>query len=162
MKIVKEGAPVADTWTHVGDEAELPDGGAVIVSLARFKAERDALMGRNAPLGLRLASHEPPADVAEDLGRFEVVALEFPVFRDGRGYTHAVQLRQRFAYRGEVRALGDVLWDQIPHMLRCGVDTFEVADDFPLEAFEEARTVFSNHYQPDTTGRRTVFELRHG
>lgn len=162
MKLVKEGALAADAWTHVTDDGELPDGGAVIVSLARFKADRDALMGRNAPLGLRLQSHEPPADVAEDLNRFEVVALEFPIFRDGRGYTYAVHLRQRFGFDGEVRAVGDVLWDQIPNMLRCGVDTFEVADDFPLEAFEEARTVFTHVYQPDVSGRATVFELRHG
>lgn len=162
MKLVKNSVTVADEWTTVADDGELPEGGAVIVSLARFKAERDTLVGRNAPIGLRLKSNEQPSVVAEDLERFSVVALEFPIFRDGRAYSHASQLRGRFAYQGEIRAVGDVLWDQIPNMLRCGFDAFEVPDDFPLEAFEEAKTVFSHVYQPDTSGRQTVFELRHG
>ncbi|PWR17876.1 DUF934 domain-containing protein [Zavarzinia aquatilis] len=171
MKLVKNASLIADgrkasvvenDWTLVDDDAELPEGKAVVVSLARFRAERDKLVGRNAPLGLRLKSNEAPASVADDLDRIALVALEFPIFRDGRGYSHAVQLRQRFGFDGEVRAVGDVLWDQIPHMIRCGIDSFEVGDDFPLAAFDEAATVFTRHYQPDTTGRPTINELRHG
>jgi len=163
MKLVKNAsAVVADDWTHVADDDELPEGKAVVVSLARFRADRDKLVGRNAPLGLRLKSNEAPSSVAEDLDRIALVALEFPIFRDGRGYSHAVQLRQRFGFDGEVRAVGDVLWDQIPHMIRCGIDSFEVGDDFPLAAFKEAATVFTHYYQPDTTGRATILELRHG
>lgn len=171
MKLVKNAPTVgdgrkaivvADDWTHVADDDELPEGKAVVVSLARFRADRDKLVGRNAPLGLRLKSNEAPSSVAEDLGRIALVALEFPIFRDGRGYSHAVQLRQRFGFDGEIRAVGDVLWDQIPHMIRCGIDGFEVGDDFPLAAFEDARTVFTHHYQPDVTGNPTIIELRHG
>lgn len=162
MKLVKNAAAVGDDWTHIGDDEDLPEGKAVVVSLARFRAERDKLVGRNAPLGLRLKSNEAPAGVAEDLDRIALVALEFPIFRDGRAYSHAVQLRQRFGYKGEVRAVGDVLWDQIPHMIRCGFDSFEVPDEFPLAAFEDARTVFTHHYQPDVTGKATILELRHG
>ena len=100
MKLVKNSVTVADEWTTVADDGELPEGGAVIVSLARFKAERDTLVGRNAPIGLRLKSNEQPAILAEDLERFSVVALEFPIFRDGRAYSHASQLRGPFRLSG--------------------------------------------------------------
>ncbi|MFA5122989.1 DUF934 domain-containing protein [Zavarzinia sp.] len=162
MKLVKNAAVAEDGWTTVADDENLPEGGAVIVSLARFKAERDTLVGRNAPLGLRLKSNEPPATVAEDLERFSVIALEFPIFRDGRAYSHATQLRQRFGFEGEIRAVGDVLWDQLLNMIRCGIDAFEVDDDFPLDAFDEAPKLFSNYYQPAAVGGPSIFEKRHG
>jgi len=163
MKLVKHGAVIADDWTLVADDESLPDDGkAVIVSLTRFKAERDQLVGRNAPLGLRLKSNEPPAAVDGDLDRFAIVALEFPSFRDGRAYSHATQLRARFAYKGEIRAVGDVLRDQILNMIRCGIDTFEVDDDFPLEAFAQAPREFSEYYQPAVVGGPTILEKRHG
>lgn len=163
MKLVKNGAVVADDWTLVADDESLPDEGKpVIVSLTRFMAERDQLVGRNAPLGLRLKSNEPPAAVAEDLDRFAVVALEFPSFRDGRGYSHATQLRDRFHFKGEIRAVGDVLRDQILNMLRCGIDAFEVGDEFPMAAFEQAPHEFSHYYQPAVVGGRTILQKRHG
>ncbi len=163
MKLVKNGAVAADDWTLLADDESLPDDGkAVIVTLTRFKAERDQLVGRNAPLGLRLKSNEPPSSVEGDLDRFAVIALEFPIFRDGRAYSHATQLRSRFKFKGEIRAVGDVLRDQILNMIRCGIDAFEVPDEFPMAAFEEAPKEFSHYYQPAVVGGPTILEKRHG
>ena len=121
MALIKDGAVVDDAWITVSDDAALPDA-PVIVSFDRWKAERDHLIGRNAPLGIRLASGQSPDEIAGDLDRFSLVALEFPVFTDGRAFTSARILRERYGFFGEIRAVGDVLRDQILFMMRCGFD----------------------------------------
>ncbi len=126
MALIKDGAVVDDPWVAVADEAELPRARPAIVTLERWRAERDALIGRNAPLGVRLASDRSPAEIADDLDRLELVALEFPVFTDGRAFTSARLLRERYGYSGEIRAVGNVLRDQILFMVRCGFDAFEM------------------------------------
>src|SRR4029078_10293685 len=95
-------------------------------SLARFKKERDALMARNAPLGIRLKSAESPEQLGEDVHHFAVVALEMPVFRDGRAFSWARLLRTRLGYKGEIRAVGHVPYDQIALLHRVGVDAFYI------------------------------------
>ena len=112
MPLLSDGRLVADPWLTVPDGAPLPDGPA-IVSLARWRAERAALTARNAALGLRLAAGEPVEEIAPDLARFAVVALDFPSFRDGRSYSAARLLRERYGYAGELRAIGNVLRDQL-------------------------------------------------
>lgn len=160
MKLVKNRTVAPDEWHIVDDDEATPEGRPIIVSLARFKADRERLIGRNTHLGLRLKSNEAPASVAEDLDRFAVIALEFPSFRDGRAYSHATQLRRRFGYRGEVRAVGDVLRDQMLYMARCGIDAFEVADDFPDAGLEAIFGEFSDFYQPAADQATTVLAKR--
>jgi len=126
MALIKDGAVVDDPWVAVADEADLPEARPAIVTLERWRAERDALIGRNAPLGVRLASDRSPAEIADDLDRLALVALEFPVFTDGRAFTSARLLRERYGYSGEIRAVGNVLRDQILFMVRCGFDAFEM------------------------------------
>ena len=161
MPLIKNGRAVADPWIALGEDAALPDGAAVIVGLARWRAEREALLRRPGPLGLRLKSDQPPATVAGDLGRFALVALEFPKFTDGRSYSYARLLRERHGYRGEVRAVGQVLRDQFLFMHRCGFDAFEVADrdvDFWIGALNEITVA----YQPASDDRAPAWRLRHG
>ncbi len=108
-----EGAAVIeDRFERLADEAALPESGAVLVSLARFAAEKDALLSRDGELGVWLQSSESPAAIAEELDRIALVALDFPVFSDGRPYSSARLLRERYGYKGEVRAIGDVLCEQ--------------------------------------------------
>jgi uncharacterized protein (DUF934 family) len=159
MPLIKDGAFITDSFTRVADADPLPPGPA-IVSLTRFLAERDVLLARGAALGVRIGSHETPDALGSDVHHLAVVELSFPKFRDGRGYSSARVLRDRLGYRGEVRAVGEVLRDQWLFMLRCGVDAFEVREGTRLEDFRAAlgeQTVF---YQRAADGVPDIFELR--
>lgn len=160
MPLIKKGAFVADPFVSVADDAALLEGG-VIVSLKRWQAEREALIARGSPVGVRLASAQNPEVLKDDLRHLAVVALEFPIFRDGRGYSWARILRQRLGFKGEIRAVGNVLRDQVFFMSRVGIDAFEVAEGFPLEAFGRAMNEFTFVYQPSSDTRRTINALRH-
>ncbi|MEK9662881.1 MAG: DUF934 domain-containing protein [Alphaproteobacteria bacterium] len=160
MPLIKDRTVVEDGWSHLADDEAVPAEGGVIVSLARWQAERDSLAGRNAPLGIRLKSDERPDAVAADLDRFDVVALEFPAFKDGRAYSSARLLRDRFRYSGELRACGDVLRDQLAFMARCGFDAFEYSG---LSAAEDALSAFDDIaavYQTAADRRRSAAALR--
>ena len=158
-KLLKGGAFAADTFTSVADDAPLPDGPAVI-SLARFEKDRTALLERNAPLGVRLKAEESPTRLGDDVNHLSLVVLEFPKFRDGRAFSWARQLRTRFGFKGEIRAVGDFLFDQINYQHRVGFDAWEVPDDFTVEQFHKALTEMTNVYQPSADGRKTIRELR--
>lgn len=95
-----------------------------------------------------LANTDPVEDLAPHLARLRLIALEFPKFSDGRAYSQARLLRGRLGYRGELRATGGVLQDQIAFMLRCGFDSFESEQPGFGEALAKARTLFSVVYQP--------------
>ena len=148
-RIIHNRQIIEDHWRQVADDAALPPQGAVIVSLTRWRQERQALLARPDKLvGLRLKNDAPVADIAADLPYFAVIALEFPTFKDGRALTQAHLLRERYGYRGELRAVGDVLRDQIFFMQRCGFDTFELRSDQSLEDALEAFGEFTVTYQP--------------
>lgn len=159
MPLIREGRIVADPWRAVADEAPLPDG-PVILPLARWQAEGAALAGRNQPLGVRLASDQPPALIAADLDRLALVALEFPKFTDGRAFSYARLLRERHGFRGELRAVGQVLRDQLLFMLRCGFDAFEIPETAPAEAWLRAFSEIGVFYQPAADGRPAAAALR--
>ena len=159
MPLVKDDALVADTWTRLNDDAAMIDG-PVVISLERWLNERDVLSSRNGPLGIVLTSHETPEQISDDLGRFSLICLEFPRFSDGRAYSHARKLRERFGYTGELRAVGNVLHDQILFMQRCGFDAFEVADGTALEDWLRATTEISVAYQSAADRRATAMAQR--
>lgn len=160
MPLIKNGSFVEDTFAHIADGDALPDG-AVVVSLKRFQAERESLMARNAPLGIRLSSDQSPEALGADLHHFALIELEFPKFKDGRGYSWARQLRTRLGYRGEVRAVGDVLRDQWLFMSRVGIDAFEVRPGTRIEDFRTALAEQTVFYQPATDRVRSVLDIRH-
>jgi len=148
-----------DTFTAVADEDPIP-AGDVILSLTRFQAEGDRLLSEGRAVGVRLESSENVEDLAYDLPRLAVVAVAFPKFRDGRAYTSAQLLRQRFAYAGEVRAVGDVLREQAGFMVRVGIDAFEPADGATPEAWTHAAHRHRHVYQRAADGRPPVFAER--
>lgn len=160
MSLIKNKRVVTDTWRHIDDETPLLTSGDVIVSLTRWHAEREALRGRNAPLGIRLRSDEDAGAIADDLAYFDLVALEFPQFKDGRAYSTARLLRQRYGYTGEIRAFGEVLYDQLLFMQRCGFDAFEYAGKLAAEealaAFDEIDIV----YQAAADQQRSAASIR--
>ena len=108
-----------------------------------------------------LANTDPVEDLAPLVGRLRLIVREFPKFSDGRAYSQARLLRGRLGYRGELRATGGVLQDQIGFMLRCGFDSFESDQKGFGEALAKARTLFSVVYQPTEDGRAPVSLLRH-
>ncbi|MEQ8281684.1 MAG: DUF934 domain-containing protein [Parvibaculum sp.] len=159
MQLIRNGKFVEDDFATVGDEDALPEG-AVIVSLERWQKEHDTLTARNTPLGVRLKSGQEPSVIADDLDKLAVVALEFPIYRNGRAYSYARLLRERYGYRGELRAVGNVLRDQFHFMVRCGFDALEVADSITPDIWTESVGVFSLSYQPATDDREPVLSLR--
>ena len=161
MPLIRDGALVEDRWTRVADDGAMPDGPA-IVSLARWQAEREALIGRNGALGLLLASSEAPEAVAGDLERFALICPDFPKFQDGRAFSAARKLRQRFGFKGELRAVGNVLRDQFLFMVRCGFDSFEVADGAVVGQWSRAVSEISVAYQPAADSRATAIQQRSG
>lgn len=160
MPLVKDRQITEDRWTNVADGEDIPAGVPVIVSADRWLADRESLVHRNGEVGIRLRNDQALDDVTEDLYRFGVVALEFPAFKDGRAYTQARLLRERYRFGGEVRAFGDVLRDQLLFMQRCGIDAFEVRKQGDAEAFEAAINEISVFYQPAADGRQTVAASR--
>jgi uncharacterized protein (DUF934 family) len=153
---------VDDPWLYVQDEEPLPDGGAVIVTLARWQANRDQLLARPTPLGLRLKSDQASSLIAGDIERFDVIALEFPKFTDGRAFSSARLLRERYGFRGELRAVGNVLRDQLAYMRRCGFDSYEIPPRVDAAAWLSSLGGISVVYQPATDERASVLTLRHG
>ena len=147
----------ADGFARVEGDAALPDG-AVTVTLARFKAERDALLARNTPLGVRLKSDENPQILGADVSHFALIELEFPKFRDGRAFSWARILRSRLGFTGEIRAVGDILYDQVNYQRRVGFDAWEttLTADQVNHAFAEMTDV----YQPAADCKKTIRELR--
>lgn len=170
MPLVKKtasGLEVTSTaWTRLQATDEIPESGAVLVPLAVWLELRDALRQRPDAVGVWLASDSDAsfaaweATLAADLLGLPVIAVDFPVFGDGRGYSLASLLRQRHGYRGELRAIGNVLVDQVSALARVGFDGFEVAEGTRLELLEQAWSRFSAVYQPASDGRQTVWQRR--
>ncbi|HSV01024.1 MAG TPA: DUF934 domain-containing protein [Roseiarcus sp.] len=140
-----------DKWAFLGDEAPVPEDGAIVVSLRRWLSEREALMSRAGPVGVAVgAGADAQAHLADLAGR-PLIALAFDKFADGRSFSYARILRDRLAFGGELRALGDVLIDEIPLMLRCGFDSFEVTNAPTLRVLESGQLPSSPlHYQPSS------------
>ncbi|MCR5876091.1 DUF934 domain-containing protein [Phenylobacterium sp. J426] len=135
-----------DAFTHVADDQDVASGD-VIISLSRFQADGDRLLHEGRKVGVRLTSEEAVEALTYDLPRIAVVALEFPKYRDGRHYTNARLLRERFAFTGEVRAVGDVLREQAGFMVRCGFDAFEPADGAGSQEWDAAARRYRHVYQ---------------
>jgi uncharacterized protein (DUF934 family) len=148
MAIFKDNGFVEDEWTVAADQVPLPAGRAV-VSKARFLVERETLATRNAPLGLIIRSGETLDGLEEDLERFGLIVLDIPKYTDGRSYSTARLLRERYKYSGELRASGDILRDQIMFLHRVGFDSFDVTHEGTIAALRDGKIkLVHKHYQP--------------
>ncbi len=161
MPLLKDGRIAEDPFTNASAREDIPATGPVIVSLAQWRENREALLGRGEPLGLQLAPGESPNEVADDLAHFEVIALLFPAFTDGRAYSYARLLRERLGFRGELRAVGDVLLEQLQFMHRAGFDAYLIESQDAVKDWETAQKDISIFYQPTGDGRPTAMRLRH-
>jgi uncharacterized protein (DUF934 family) len=145
-----------DPYTTVGDDEGLPPGD-VIISLARFQADGDRLLGEGRSVGVRLEPADEVEALTYDLPRIAVVVLALPKYSDGRAYTSARLLRQRYDYKGQIRAVGEVLREQAKFMVRCGMDAFEPADGSTPEQWAKAANRFRHVYQRAADGQAPAF-----
>ena len=162
--IIRDREVVADDWQVLsaiadGAAAALPEG-KLIVPLNVWQVLPDALTKRELPVGVWLDSHQDAADIAHAINRFAVIAVNFPKFTDGRGYSIATLLRSRYGYQGELRAIGDVLRDQLFYMQRVGFNAFAVRADKDIHDALKALKDFSVTYQGSVAEPRPLFKRR--
>ena len=158
-KIIKDRAIVEDSFRYVTDAAELAQDGDVIVELALWDEHKGALKNRAGKVGVQIQGDAEPEVIADDLKDLDVVAIHFPVFRDGRGFSLARILR-RLGFAGELRATGDVLRDQMFFLQRCGFDAFEPRADRCIQTALQGLNDFSVMYQADANEKRPIYHRR--
>ncbi len=147
-KIWKETGFVGDDpWVIETEETKVGSNEKAIIGLEDFLAR--AKEGKEGGFGVLIKPADDVRRLAGHLDRVALVAVAFPAFNDGRAFSHASLLRSRLGFTGEVRAVGDILIDQIPLMLRCGIDSFAVSNATALKRLAENRLPgIANHYQP--------------
>ncbi len=160
--IIKNKTIVDDDWSVLRlkendtPESVIVPSGKVIAPLKVWQAQRDKLQQR-ADLGVWLASAERAEELQNDLAMFSVIAVDFPRFADGRGYSIAHHVRARLGYRGELRAIGDVLRDQLFYMQRVGFDTFAPRADKDIHEALKGLSDFSLTYQASVDEKLPLF-----
>jgi uncharacterized protein (DUF934 family) len=160
MPLVRAGRVVEDHFVRVLDDAPLPDGVPILISAARLAAEARDLVLRPTPVGVIWPNDRRIAELAPYLDWIKLVALVFPTFQDGRAYSQARLLRERHQFRGELRATGQVLRDQLLFLQRAGFDAYEVTKEADVAKFAEAMQRYSVFYQPTGDGRVSVRNAR--
>jgi uncharacterized protein (DUF934 family) len=160
MPLVKSGMVVEDRFLRVADGEPVPERGPVIVSAERFLADADEFAQRQDAVGVIWPNNRNVAELEPHLANLALIALVFPVYKDGRAYSQARVLRERLGFRGELRATGQVLRDQFLFLMRAGFDVFDVAKPADATAFEEAARRYSVFFQPTGDGRVTVARVR--
>ena len=163
--IIKDRNVVTDPWLRLelnadGSVPPAPGGGDIIVPLAMWREQRPQLRVRPSRIGVWLESDEDPAAIAEDLKLFGVVAVNFPNFGDGRGFSSGRLLRERYGWKGELRAIGDIFRDQLFYLASCGFDSFVLRKgEDPREALA-GFGVFSESYQASVERPLPLFRRR--
>jgi uncharacterized protein (DUF934 family) len=163
QQLIKGDALVKETWHLLPADTTLEglsNCDDLIVPLNLWLEHAHALKARDGGLGVWLDSNEEAEAIADDLEHFQVIALNFPVFSDGRSYSNARLLRDRYSYTGEVRAIGDVLRDQLFLMKRCGFDAYAIREDRNAEEALQSFKDFSEVYQAATDQPQPLFRRR--
>ena len=162
-EIICNGAVVEDDWALLRlDEGEAADtvtvpAGKVIVPLSVWLAQRSVLEHRLPDIGVWLGADERPETLAGDVEKLTLIAVNFPKFTDGRGYSIAYNLRARLAYKGQLRAIGDVLRDQLFSMQRVGFDAYATRPDRNIHDALKGLSVFSETYQASWDEKTPLF-----
>ena len=150
-QLIKNRNVVTDSWNYINpEETHIPTQGNIIVPLILWQQHREELLKHTGQLGIQLLGENEPEDILADLEKFSLIAIHFPTFMDGRGYSLARILRDRYGFKGELRATGDVLRDQLFYLNRCGFDAFEISDNTSAENFIAGFDDFDATYQAAT------------
>ena len=146
-QLLKDGQVTDNTWTLVAeDAAELP-AGDILVPLNLWQQQGSELDQHGGTVGVWLVGNEEIETVAELLIMAPVVAIKFPKFVDGRGFSMARLLRERYGYQGEIRAIGEIIRDQLYLLQRCGFNAFEFGAEVDLAEARKSLADFSDAYQ---------------
>lgn len=164
-RLIKDRQIIDDHYTllRLGDDGALPaipSSGAVIVPLQQWLEQRDSLLARGLDIGVWLAPDDEPEAIAADLAQLAVVAVDFPSFMDGRGFSTGRLLRERYDYQGELRAIGDVFKDTLFYLARCGFNAYAVRADKNLEDALAGLNDFSETYQTGVDQPIPLFRRR--
>lgn len=164
-RLIDRHGPRQDDWVRIDDDvtASAADvaGSSLLLTLAQWQAHREQWLAHEGRLGVLLEPDADPSVLADDLSRLSLIAVDFPNFTDGRGYSIARLLRQRHGFTGELRAVGDVLRDQLFFYERCGFDSFALREDQDIDEALSAFSDFSEVYQA-AVDRGPLFERRPG
>jgi uncharacterized protein (DUF934 family) len=153
MPLIRNGRVAEDRYIGVLDDAPIPDGVPVIVPAARFLADAEDILRRDAPTGVLWPNNRRVSELAPYLDRLRLVVLTFPNFKDGRGYSQARLLRERYGFRGELRATGQILRDQFLFLVRAGFDALDVVKSQDAAVFAATLARYSVFYQAAGEGR---------
>lgn len=157
-KIIKDATIVDDNWQLLEKDSNSIPEGAVIVPLAIWQSEKEQLSGREQ-IGVWLDSDESPSLIADELEHFQLIAVNFPAFADGRGFSYGRELREKHGYTGEIRAIGQFMRDQLYYLQRCGFNAFEL-NGFELEPALNSLKDFSESYQAGIDQPTPLFRRR--
>jgi uncharacterized protein (DUF934 family) len=160
MPLIKNAEQIEDHYRRIADDLPVPEEGAVLLPAARFLADAERIAGRPGQTGVIWPNDRDVAELARYLDRLSLIALVFPTFKDGRAYSQARTLRERYRFRGELRATGDVLRDQFLFLHRAGFDAFELKKRADALAFCEALRRYIAFYQPAADGSVSVLRQR--
>ena len=149
MKIIKDKQIIEDSWTHIADSDEITNGD-ITVSLARWKKEKADLNDHQGNIGIRISPADTIEDIATDLKKVTLIAIEFPAFTDGRGFSHTRLLRSRYGFEGEIRAIGNYMPDQVFYLSRVGVNAFQLENPKELQLALSTMNDFTVKYQAST------------
>lgn len=160
-KLVKDGAIVTNDWTLIKEaEGFIVPEGPMIVPLSIWQAQ-EAQLKERADVGVWLNSDETPEQLADVVDALPLIALNFPVFKDGRPFSTARLLRERYGFAGELRAVGHIIRDQLCYMRRCGFNAFDFgAQDIDLEQAVQSLNDFTEYYQASVNEPLPLFRRR--
>lgn len=149
--------PEQQDWQLLDDESPVPEQGGIVVSLGRWKKDVDTLRVRSGQVAVQLEPHDDALELEGKLEGLASIYIAFPKFTDGRGYSSARLLRERLNYRGELRAVGDILADQLFYMRRVGFDAFELNEGKSVDNALAQLKAFSVTYQGAADDDRPLF-----
>jgi len=161
-QLIKDRAVIDDRWILIRDVEQFGSAPAktpLIVPLVFWRAQRDVLAARG-DIGVWVAPNEDPAALANDVGLLPLIAVDFPQFTDGRGYSIGRLLREKYGYKGELRAIGDILRDQLYYLHACGFNAFALRADRDLGDALKGLTDFSDNYQSTVDQPVPLFRRR--
>lgn len=160
MTLLSLNGTVPGDWTVLSEGETATEGANIAVPLVRFTSESEEFFSAAGAVGALVGTDTDYNDLAPLVNKLAFVAIDFPAFGDGRGFSLAVRLRKDLGFKGEIRATGKAIPDQALFLLRAGFDTAEVADERKA-AFETALARFTSFYQSDYQGRTSVAHARH-
>ena len=164
-KLIKDGVVAENSWRCIAKDAGIADAindpsNQILVHLSLWQNHKDELEASQKEIGVWLDSEDDPYDLANDAAELPLIAVNFPVFRDGRAFSSAAILRERLSFKGDLRAIGDVLRDQVFYMKKCGINSFEIEDSLEAEEILQAFADFKDSYQSTVEIPEPLFRRR--